>query len=91
MDELSKIPVYLWLILGIALLTQSAWIFWDSSKRGENKWLWGFYGILNIPSSLIIYLLVTRIILKPKPCMSCKKNIRGNYEYCPHCGEKITN
>jgi hypothetical protein len=54
-------------ILGILvpiLLIQSAWIFYDSRKRKEKYyWLWGIFGLLNVPSSLIIYLLVTRVIL----------------------------
>ncbi|HBX48661.1 MAG TPA: hypothetical protein DEF85_07200 [Clostridiaceae bacterium] len=54
-------------ILGILvpiLLIQGAWIFYDSRKRKEKYyWLWGIFGLLNVPSSLIIYLLVTRVIL----------------------------
>lgn len=51
-------------ILVPILLIQSAWIFYDSRKRKEKYyWLWGIFGLLNVPSSLIIYLLVTRVIL----------------------------
>lgn len=47
------------------LLIQSIWIFKDAKKRGEKYyWLWGIIGILNVPESLIVYLIVTRIILK---------------------------
>jgi hypothetical protein len=49
------------------LLIQGAWIFYDSRKRKEKYyWLWGLFGLMNIPSSLIIYLLVTRSITKKK-------------------------
>lgn len=52
------------LILSPFLLLQGAWIFNDARKRGEKfYWLWGLFGLLNIPQSLIIYLIVTRIIL----------------------------
>jgi len=88
MNELNDIPIYLWVILICALLTQGCWIFWDASKRGENKWLWGFFGLLNIPSNLIVYLVVTRVVLKPNSCKVCGKNIRRNYKFCPYCGEK---
>lgn len=87
--DLSKVSVYLWVFLFIALFIQSSWIFWDASKRGENKWLWGIYGLLNIPTSLIIYLIVTRVIVKANPCPDCGKNIRESYTYCPHCGRMI--
>lgn len=86
MHELSEVPVYLWFILIPILLIQGLWIFQDASKRGEHKWLWGIFGLLNVPSNLLIYLIVTRVILKPNPCQSCGKNVRGNYTYCPHCG-----
>lgn len=46
------------------LITQACWIFQDAKKRGERHyWLWGFFGLLNIPESLIVYLIVTRAIL----------------------------
>jgi hypothetical protein len=49
------------------LLLQAAWIFYDARKRGEKYyWLWGLFGLLNVPESLIIYLIVTRIILNKK-------------------------
>jgi hypothetical protein len=45
------------------LIAQGTWIFRDAKKRGEKYyWLWGFFGLLNVPESLLIYLLVTRII-----------------------------
>ncbi len=88
MNDLYDIPLYLWIILICALLIQGCWIFWDASKRGENKWLWGIFGLLNIPSNLIVYLVVTRVVSKPNSCRDCGKNIRKNYKYCPYCGEK---
>ena len=86
MNDLSEMPLYLWIILFSLLLLQGSWIFWDASKRGENKWLWGLFGLLNVPTNLIIYLIVTRVVLKTNPCKVCGKNIRRNYKYCPHCG-----
>lgn len=89
MSELSRIPPYVWMVLLTILLAQSIWIFLDASKHGENKWLWGFFGLLNTPSSLLVYLIVTRVILKPKPCPHCGKNVRGNYVYCPYCRDPL--
>ena len=51
---------WLYVLLGAVLLTQATWIFIDAKKRGEMAWLWGLLGLLNVPTSLIVYLLVTR-------------------------------
>lgn len=49
------------------LLIQGAWIFNDARKKGEKYyWLWGLYGLMSCPGSLIVYLLVTRVITKKK-------------------------
>lgn len=47
------------------LIAQATWIFLDARKRKEKGyWLWGIFGLINCPQSLIVYLIVTRIILK---------------------------
>lgn len=48
----------LYLLFAVLAFTQALWIFYDARKRGENHWLWGLLGLLNVPSSLIVYLLV---------------------------------
>lgn len=54
-------------ILTPILLIQSLWIFYDAKKRKEKYyWLWGLFGLLNVPSSLLVYLLVTRVIGKER-------------------------
>ena len=56
------------IILSIAiplLLIQATWIFLDARKRGEKYyWLWGIFGLIHVPESLIVYLIVTRVIMK---------------------------
>jgi hypothetical protein len=58
------------IVFGIAiplLLVQAAWIFLDARKRKEKRyWLWGLFGLINCPQSIIVYLVVTRIILDKK-------------------------
>lgn len=54
------IPLYSWVLLGALLGAQAYWIFNDAKRRGYNPWLWGAFGLLNVPSSLIVYLLVVR-------------------------------
>jgi hypothetical protein len=85
----SEVPIFLWIIIGLALAIQGGWIFNDASKRGENKWLWGIYGLMNIPTSLIVYLIVTRKALKQTKCENCNKNINSKFNYCPYCAKKI--
>lgn len=61
-----QLKIFLYVVVPM-LLIQSAWIFNDSRKRGEKYyWLWGLFGLLNIPGSLITYLVITRIIFKKK-------------------------
>ena len=91
MNQLKNVPLILWIVLGVVLTVQASWIYLDAARRGENKWLWGIFGVLNTPTNLIIYLIVTRVILKYNPCTECGKNIRGNYKFCPHCGLDINN
>ena len=52
------------LIIAPFLFLQALWIFNDAKKRGEKGCvLWGLFGLLNIPQSLLVYLIVTRIII----------------------------
>ncbi|WP_410772291.1 hypothetical protein [Fontibacillus sp. BL9] len=59
MNQVS-IPWGLWVLLAVMLLTQGMWIFRDARKRGKGKWawFWGLWGIFNVPTPLIVYLLV---------------------------------
>jgi hypothetical protein len=46
------------------LLLQSTWMFINARKRKEKKyWLWGLFGLIHCPGSLIVYLIVTRVIM----------------------------
>lgn len=75
---------WLWFLVVILLLAQAIWIFQDARRRGEAAWLWGPLGLLNVPSSLIVYLLVTR--LRQRPCPACGRRGPRGARYCPHCG-----
>jgi hypothetical protein len=86
--NISDMPVWIWPILAIVLLSQAGWIYLDASKRGGNRFLWGFFGLLSFPSSLFVYLLVTRKLVKTKNCPSCGKRIGAKARYCPECGTK---
>ncbi|MBC8059790.1 MAG: sigmaY antisigma factor component [Clostridiaceae bacterium] len=63
LDLDTKSLIIVLICLAPFLLFQGAWIFKDAKKRGVKfYWLWGFIGLLNIPESLILYLIVTRIL-----------------------------
>jgi hypothetical protein len=62
----AQVLIVLGLVIPL-LIAQASWIFLDARKRKENHyWLWGFFGLINFPQSLIVYLVVTRIILDKK-------------------------
>ncbi|MEN8906179.1 MAG: hypothetical protein ABF289_09515 [Clostridiales bacterium] len=86
---LNEIPIIFWIVLFLLLFIQGTWIFYDASKREANKWIWGIYGLLNVPSSLLVYLIVTRVILKSVKCKNCNKYTYEKYKYCPYCASKI--
>lgn len=77
------------IVLICLILTQAVWIFLDARKRGENYWLWGFLGLLNVPTSLIVYLLVTRY--RSHRCPNCGEHVKREFKVCPHCGFAFSN
>lgn len=74
----------------IILVAQGTWIFQDANKRGENKWLWGLFGLIQMPSSLIIYLIVTRRYTNQIICPHCLYSIKHDSKYCNYCGHAIS-
>lgn len=85
-----KLETYGLILVFIILFAQATWMFNDASKRGEHKWLWGFFGLIHCPSSLIIYLLVTRRINRQITCPHCLYSIKKDSKYCAYCGHEIT-
>lgn len=52
-------------ILIIALLIQGTWVFIDARKKKvKYYWFWGFICLFNIPTNLLIYLLVRKLSCK---------------------------
>ncbi|MGK0467367.1 hypothetical protein [Clostridium sp.] len=66
--ELSNSQLITLLIIVVPiLLIQGLWVFYDARRRKEKYyWLWGMFALINTPGNLLIYLLVTRVILKDK-------------------------
>lgn len=76
--------------IAILLFSQGLWMFYDAGKRNEQKWLWGFLGLIHFPSSLIIYLIVTRKYSKKITCPNCYYTIDKKSIYCSYCGHELT-
>lgn len=76
--------VPLMVLLMFLVTTQAVWIFLDARKRGENYWLWGILGMTNVPSALIVYLLVTRN--RKVRCPDCGQLFTKKHRSCPQCG-----
>ncbi len=77
-------PIF-WVLLGALVVAQATWIFRDSRRRGEAyAWLWGLFGLINVPSSLIVYVLVTR--RGNIRCTECFRSIPRGSRICPYCG-----
>ncbi len=83
MTDIESGAIYLIPIIFLLIL-QASWIFFDARKRGELYWIWGIFGLLNVPSSLLIYLIVTRY--RKVVCPDCGRAFRKKEHSCPHCG-----
>ncbi|WP_273851861.1 transcriptional regulator [Guptibacillus spartinae] len=44
-------------ILILLLLTQSLLLFVDAKKKGSYPWLWGIWGLIQLPMPTLFYLL----------------------------------
>lgn len=76
---------YLYILIAFILIPQAIWIFLDARKRGEAYWLWGLFGLLHAPGSLIIYLLATK--KRRINCPDCGEILRNSDPHCPKCGK----
>lgn len=54
-SQTTQLTWWQWLLAAALLLAQGIFIFRDAQKRGAKAWLWGLYGLTNVPSVLIIY------------------------------------
>lgn len=82
----ADLPPWAWPLIALILLGQAAWIYRDAQARGEKKFLWGLFGLLNFPSSVLVYLIVTRALARKIECPSCHGRIPAGSRFCPACG-----
>lgn len=60
MEELKVLPIWFWILLIIVLMAQSTWLFIDARKRESMPWLWGVWGLIQVPMPIIFYFLFVR-------------------------------
>jgi len=51
----DSLPIWVWLLLFLTLLTQGIFMFLDARRRGRRAWLWGLWGLMNFPLPLVVY------------------------------------
>lgn len=62
MNEINVVSISILLIL---VTIQGTLIFRDAVKKNiPNPWIWGIIGLMNIPSSTIIYLIYRKLYFK---------------------------
>lgn len=56
----EQLPLGIWILLAMLVLMQGMWLFRNARKRGKgvSAWFWGIWGLINIPTPLLVYLLV---------------------------------
>lgn len=61
MNNISAMPWWSWVLVGVLLGTQGVCLFLDSHRRGARAWFWGLMGLIQFPvPSLLYWLLVVR-------------------------------
>ncbi|WP_138755185.1 sigmaY antisigma factor component [Paenibacillus sinopodophylli] len=60
MEELKVMPLWFWVLLIVVLISQSTWLFIDARKRDSMPWLWGIWGLIQVPMPLVCYLIFVR-------------------------------
>ncbi|MGN7455289.1 transcriptional regulator [Paenibacillus pasadenensis] len=56
-EALSAFPLYGWVLIFAALFAQSTWLFVHATRHGRNRWFWGLWGLIQVPTPLLVYWL----------------------------------
>lgn len=62
MTDIHGLPLIVWVLIGMLLLSQGTWLFIDARKRDANAWFWGIWGLIQSPWPFIFYLIFVRKI-----------------------------
>ena len=63
-QSVYELPLPLWVLLIVLLLSQGIWIFRDAQKHSRYPWFWGIWGLMQVPTPLVVYLLVVRKVYR---------------------------
>lgn len=63
MEELQEVPIWSIVLLAILLLLQSTLLFLDARKRTRYYWIWGLWGLTQLPFPSLIYIVFFRFQL----------------------------
>lgn len=61
--DIADVPLWVWVLIPLVLLSQAVWLFVDARKRSRYPWLWGLWGCIQFPFPLIVYWLIVRLPL----------------------------
>ncbi|RKD75140.1 hypothetical protein ATL39_0836 [Sinobaca qinghaiensis] len=63
MNELQEIPIWLYILIFFFLFAQSTFLFIHSRRNGRLRWFWGIWGMLNVPTPLVVYIIYIKYII----------------------------
>ena len=84
-------------LLGLLWILVIVWVYRDAEERGMNGALWALLVLVGNIIGLIIYLIVRNEAITggmmssaTVTCPNCKKIIKADYTFCPHCSAKVS-
>lgn len=51
----DSLPLWAWFLIIFSVLTQGICMFLDARRRGRRAWLWGLWGLTNVPLPSVVY------------------------------------
>jgi len=54
----DSLPLWVWLLIALTVLTQGICMFLDARRRGGRAWLWGLWGLTSFPLPSVVYSIV---------------------------------
>lgn len=62
-EVLWGIPLWAFMLSLVPLvLLQGSWLFKDARRRGKWPWFWGLWGLIQVPTPFVLYML---LIVRP--------------------------
>jgi hypothetical protein len=64
--DVADVPLWIWLVVIVALLSQAIYLFVDARNRHAYPWFWGIIGAITFPLPIILYAIYVRNIFQKK-------------------------